>query len=97
MHRAFQACKTLESRQQWVFYSDGLADSRSHDLDPTCAGRVLGFGLLYSPSDSGRDALATEILECGGDDELLAELAHLYVYGLIRVCKLSVTFCLLSC
>ena len=66
-------------------------------LPPACASRVLSFALLHSPSDRGRDNLATEILDCNDDHVLLAELTHLYMYGLIRVCKLSVPFCLLSC
>ena len=64
---------------------------------PACAGRVLGFALLYSPSDRGREALTAEILRCGDDHGLLAGLAHLYVYGLIRVCVLSVVACIFSC
>jgi len=87
---AFQICKSLEPREQWLLYHGELAHPRSEnvllDLTPACAGRVLGFALLYSPSRGGRDALAAEIIGCNGDDELLAGLAHLYVYGLIRVC-----------
>jgi hypothetical protein len=39
-----------------------------------------------APSEDGRNALTREILDCKGDLELMAGLAHLYVYGLIRVC-----------
>ena len=102
--RAFQVCKTLESKEKWISSGSDLAHTRSEgiplDLTPTCAARVLGFALLYSPSDHGRDALAAEILECSdseNDHELLSELAHIYVYGLIRLCTLLVTSRLSFC
>ena len=89
--KAFQACETLESTERWlVFYVD-LAHPRPEDIllgfTPACAGRVLGFAFLYSPSDGGREALTAEILGRDGDHELLAGLAHLCVYGLISVCR----------
>jgi len=102
--RAFQVCKTLESKERWVLSESDLAHTRSEgiplDLTPTCAARVLGFALLYSPSDHGRDTLAAEILGCGDSEnehELLSELAHLYVYGFIRLCASSVAFRLSLC
>ena len=104
LRRAFQVCKTLESEERWVLPESDLAHTRSEgiplDLTPTCAARVLGFALLYPPSDHGRDRLAAEILECSdskNDHELLSELAHLYVYGLIRLCTSSVAFRLSFC
>ena len=100
--RAFQVCKTLESKEQWVSSGSDLAHTRSEgvplDLTPTCAARVLGFALLHSQaSDHGRNTLATEILECDdseNDHELLSRLAHSYVYGLIRICMSAVASCL---
>ena len=50
------------------------------------AARVLGYGLLYATNERGREALARDVHSCGQDQELLAGLAHLYVYGLIGVC-----------
>jgi hypothetical protein len=41
--------------------------------------------------------LAAEILRCNNDHELLAGLAHLHVYGLIRACTSSTIIYLLSC
>ena len=64
---------------------------------PVCAARVLGFGLLYSTSDIGLDTLATDILGCDDSHELLAGLAHWYVFGFVKLCRLSVAFHLLSC
>ena len=102
--RAFQVCKTLESGELWVLSESNLVHTGPEgiplDLTPTCAARVLGSALLYSPSDHGRDALAAEILECSdseNDHELLSELAHFYVYGLIRLCTLLVTSRLSFC
>jgi len=93
LQRAFQVCKNFESKgQSLVFRPDDIL----LDFTPVCASRVLGFALLCSSSDRGRDNLATEILNCNDDHVLLTELAHLYVYGLIRVCALSTPFCLLS-
>jgi len=97
--RAFQVCKTLESKEQWVLSESDLAHTRSEgillDLTPACAARVLGFALLYSPSDHGRNTLAADILK-GNDNEngheLLSGLAYLYVYGFISVCMSSVAF-----
>ena len=93
LRRAFQVCKTLESEERWVSPESNLAHTRSEGiplaLTPTCAARVLGFALLHSPSDNGRDNLAAEILRCNeseNDREPLGVLAHLYVQGLIRVC-----------
>ena len=117
--KAFEVCKTLESKEQWLLFqvygaleseaklvlSDSdLSHTRSEsilfELTPACAARVLGFSLLYSPSYHGRNNLAAEILKCNdseNDHELLGGLAHLYVYGLIRVCTLSVAFYLSFC
>jgi len=102
LRRAFQVCKTLESEERWVSPESGLAHTRSEGillgLTPACAARVLGFALLHSPSDNGRDNLAAEILKCNeseNDNELLGGLAHLYVYGLIRVCTSSIISCIL--
>jgi len=101
LFKAFEVCKTIEAIEQWTVFHDDLAHNRSEeillDLTPVCAGRVLGFALLYSPSDKGRDNLAAEILGCNKDHKLLAGLAHLYVYGLIRVCTLSIASHLSSC
>ena len=102
LRRAFEVCKALESENRWVSPESNLAHARSEDillcLTPTCAARVLGFALLHSPSDNGRDNLAAEILKCNeseNDNELLGGLAHLYVYGLIRVCTSSIISCIL--
>lgn len=99
--KAFQVCKSLESREKWLLFHTELAYLRLEKIllgfTPACASRVLGFALMYSPSGGGREALATEILGCNDNHELLAGLAHLYVYGLIRVCTFSFIFCLLSC
>jgi hypothetical protein len=99
--KAYQVCKDLESSDHWRLFDTELGHPRSADilldLTPARASGVLGFALLYSPSASGRNNLAEEILGCNDDHEQLAGLAHLYLYGLIGVCTLSVASCLLSC
>ena len=93
----FQVYEAPEPTEQLVLSESDLAHTRSEsillELTPACAARVLGFALLYSPSERGRDTLAAEILECNdskNNHELLGGLAHLYVYGLIRVCASSI-------
>ncbi|TBU29134.1 hypothetical protein BD311DRAFT_777716 [Dichomitus squalens] len=52
---------------------------------PRVAGRVLGYALIYAPSDVGRDCVAREVQDRHNDPEVLVGLAHLYIYGLIRI------------
>ncbi|KAJ7196767.1 hypothetical protein GGX14DRAFT_375800 [Mycena pura] len=54
---------------------------------PEVAGRTLGYALIFAPSDAGRDCVAREVNACNGDIERLAALAHLYIFGLVRVCE----------
>jgi len=54
---------------------------------PEVAGRTLGYALVFAPSDAGRDCVAREVNACNGDIERLAALAHLYIFGLVRVFK----------
>ena len=95
---AYQVCKTLEAEEQQPLpNADHRPEGISPNLPPGCAARVLGFALLYPPSEAGRDNLATEILGCNNDCELLTGLASLYVFGLIGLCTSSVAFWPLSC
>ena len=91
----FHVYGALGSGEQWVLSESDLAHMPDPkvlillDLTLTCAAQVLGYPLLYSPSDHGRNTLAAEILKCNDSKnghELLGGLAHVYVYGLIRVC-----------
>lgn len=101
LRKAFQVCEGLELRPGWSLLPTEFAYAGSEDimrkLTPVCVARVLGFALLYSPSDAGRDNLAADILRCNDGLELLARLAHFYVFGFIKLCTLSVAFCLFSC
>ena len=56
-----------------------------NDMGPPLTARVLGHALLLAPSEQGRAALTRDILGCKDDPELLAGVAYLYVYGLMRV------------
>ncbi|KAJ6463209.1 hypothetical protein C8R47DRAFT_1238475 [Mycena vitilis] len=51
------------------------------------AARTLGYAILHASSAEGRLCISNEILACDRDLEILAGLAHLYIFGLIRVCK----------
>lgn len=90
IHTAYEHCRRLECLEYWNTFSDDLRNSLSMDVTqrmaPRVAARVLGHGLRFAPNDVGREALVRDILACDEDLELLAGLAHLYVYGLIRVC-----------
>ena len=97
IHTAFEACKALERRGQWFVFDAELGHSESSDilqeLTLLVTGRVLGWGLLYPPSDAGRDSLAGDIVACKDNDENLAASAHLCVYALLRVYTSSVVSC----
>ncbi|KAF9472837.1 hypothetical protein BDN70DRAFT_886513 [Pholiota conissans] len=61
-------------------------------MSPATVARVLGHAFHFAPNDTGRAKLTEEIIECKLDPddvhcspELLAGLAHLYVYGMMRV------------
>ena len=96
MHTAFGVCKALERKDQWLIFDIELGHSRSsstlQELTPAVTGRVLGYGLLFPPSDVGRDLLTADILACKDNDEDLAALSHLYVYGFLKTCTSPVAF-----
>ncbi|KZT74307.1 hypothetical protein DAEQUDRAFT_753793 [Daedalea quercina L-15889] len=89
IRKAYEDCLSLEQHELgWNVLATQLQDTPENimaDLNPKISARVLGWALLLAPSDEGRAALTREIIGCDGDPELLAGLAHLYVYGLIRV------------
>ena len=77
LQRAFQVYKNLESQGQWPDLDK--SEPISTRLPTVCVARVLGFGPLRPPSDTGRDNLATDIIGCNESRGLLGDLAHLYV------------------
>lgn len=87
---AYDACLILEQRGAWNTLNRDLQKAASEfimfDMSPLVASCVLGHALVLAPSEDGREALAREINSCYSDPELLAGLAHLYVFGLMRVC-----------
>jgi len=89
IRKAYDTCRSLEESESWnIFAADLLkvySEEIMRDMTPTVAGRVLGYGLLLAPSEDGRAALVRDINGCEDDPELLGGLAHLYVFGLIRV------------
>ncbi|PIL26862.1 hypothetical protein GSI_11042 [Ganoderma sinense ZZ0214-1] len=96
-HAAFNACLPLaECAGTWADLSPGLAaaaDTSGAAVDtmlalqtsPEVAGRTLGHALLRAPHDVARDCVAREITGCEGDAELLAGLAHVFIFGLARI------------
>ena len=90
-YRAFDACKWLEAADNWGKFLPDLAKTHSEVImlqtNPQVAGRTLGYALILAPSDVGRDAVARAVNDCNGNAEILAGLAHLYIYGLIRICE----------
>ncbi|CDO71725.1 hypothetical protein BN946_scf184920.g9 [Trametes cinnabarina] len=87
-HTAYERCRQLEQHTAWNEFVDDLRSDLPFEeilksMTPIVAARVLGFGLVHAPNDSGRDALVRDILSC--DRTELGVLAYLYVFGLIRV------------
>ncbi|TFY78403.1 hypothetical protein EWM64_g5610 [Hericium alpestre] len=90
LRTAYDTCLWLESFSAWGTFATDIEHERSHAIMvetdfPTVAARVLGYGLRFAHSQAGPSALIQEINECNRDLELLAGLAHLYVFGLIQV------------
>ncbi|TFY75682.1 hypothetical protein EWM64_g8331 [Hericium alpestre] len=89
LRMAYDTCLWLESPSARGTFSTDIELERSHaimaEISPIVAARVLGYCLRFAHSQAGRAALTREINECDRDLELLAGLAHLYVFGLIRV------------
>ena len=89
-HDAFATCKWLEAADNWGAFFREPDQALSEDImfrtSPRVAGRTLGYALIYAPSDVSRDCVAREIRACNDDAEILAGLAHLYIFGLIRLC-----------
>ena len=87
---AYDVCLILEQREAWNIPDRDLHQEAPNfvmfDMSPLVASRVLGHALVLTPSEDGREALAREINDCYSDPELLAGLAYLYVFGLMRVC-----------
>ena len=90
-YRAFDTCKWLEAADNWGTLLPDLVKTHSEVImlqtNPQVAGRTLGYALILAPSDVGRDAIARAVNDCNRNAEILAGLAHLYIYGLIRICE----------
>ncbi len=92
-HTAYDHCLWLEHFASWDVLVDELQPEQpvdeelTTDMSPAIAARVLGYAMRFAPNDIARDALIQDILVCEQHPGLLAGLAHLYLYGLCRVCK----------
>lgn len=90
-HEAFDSCKRLEQSGSWDFLDDPRPDNEPLELvmlatTPIAAARTLGYALIHAPTVEGRENLAGEVISCQDNQECLAGLAHLYIFGLIRIC-----------
>ncbi|KAJ7628637.1 hypothetical protein FB45DRAFT_918839 [Roridomyces roridus] len=90
---AYNSCVDLEALASWGAFVQDLdprignpsLEAFMFQNPPEVAGRTLGYALRFAPNDTGRNCVAREVNACNGDIESLAGLAHLYIYGLIRV------------
>ncbi|KAI0712653.1 hypothetical protein C8Q76DRAFT_491403 [Earliella scabrosa] len=84
---AYEHCLQLERCAGWDSFQvvEDPFEEIMADMPPVVAARVLGHGLHFAPNGDGRNALVRDILACEQKQPWLATLAHLYVYGLIRV------------
>lgn len=88
-HEAFDSCKRLETAHSWGLFADQeqlFTEDLMFQTSCIVAARTLGYALVYSLSDQGRDIVAHEVNSCNNDPEMLAALAHVFIFGLIRVC-----------
>ncbi|KZW02348.1 hypothetical protein EXIGLDRAFT_759852 [Exidia glandulosa HHB12029] len=86
--QAYERCQMVEGMGGWGLIAaelPGASEILMLDMPPRTAARALGWALVLAPSDSGRKWLAGQILVCGESLELFAGLAHLIVFGLVRV------------
>ncbi|KAI0658992.1 hypothetical protein C8Q70DRAFT_142437 [Cubamyces menziesii] len=89
-YTAYESCRRLEGWTAWNAFMNDFPSASDPPfvaildaMPPIIAARVLGYGLLFAPNDIGRDALVRDILACTQPE--LGVLAHLYVFGLVRV------------
>ena len=92
-YEAYERCLQLERRPAWNLnaFLDDVPQNHPYEdivqiMTTIVTARVLGYGLHFAPNDTGRAALGRDILACAQDERLLAVVAYLYVFGLIRVC-----------
>ena len=81
----------MQAATTWNILIPNINDEDLQELmfcaPPQVAGRTLGYALIYATNREGRDALARDIVSCGNDYRILAGLAHLHIFGMIRVCE----------
>jgi len=89
---AYTICLNLEKGILEETKSSKMAERHSERrLLVLC--RILGFLLLYIPTDVGRENVAHEIQICGKDRESLLQLGEMYLDHFIRPCMLSTFHC----
>ncbi|KAH9888962.1 hypothetical protein C8Q73DRAFT_708889 [Cubamyces lactineus] len=88
-HNAYEACLSMEAATAWNVLVPNI-DSEDlqelmFDTPPQVAGRTLGYALIHATTKKGRDVLAREIVSCVKDYRVLSGLAHLCIFGMIRM------------
>ncbi|KAM5541892.1 hypothetical protein V8D89_004621 [Ganoderma adspersum] len=89
-HAAYACCIPLEQAGMFVDVWFPLVPAASPEVDMLqtsvqVAGRTLGYALIHAPNDVARDCVAREINGCEDNVELLVGLAHVYIFGFIRI------------
>ncbi|KAJ7067814.1 hypothetical protein C8F01DRAFT_577054 [Mycena amicta] len=84
---AYARCLDLQPQETWRTLAVDLQAPAEYmaKLSPPVVARTLGYALIYAPTTKGRRCVAREINAANADEEILAGLAYLYIYALIRV------------
>jgi hypothetical protein len=89
IQQAYDQCLALEQHELRNSSQSDLHRTNScittSNTNPQVLARILGYSILFAPSEDGRTALTREIIGCEGNSELLFALAYLYVYGMISM------------
>ena len=90
-HAAYACCVPLEQARilaDTMFLLVPAAPPQADMVQTSgqVAGRTLGYALIHAPNEVARDCVAREINGCEDDEELLAGLAHVFIFGFIRIC-----------
>ena len=59
-------------------------------VSPLVCARLLGYMILYAPTDIGRENISNEVMSCP-NEEYLADMAKLYIQIFLRCCEYLTT------
>ena len=86
LQKAYERCLYVQGLTDWGVLV-GPTETVMLKTSPQVAGRTLGYALIKAPTEEARTCVAREVVSCGRDLEAIAGLAHLYIYGFIRICE----------